>query len=171
MAPPAVTNEGLYGLKRGVRSCHTSVGGSRLSRIGPRRLLSVAMGLFICCCLVGCSASLNASPLPSVQGPESGFSLVVHNVDGPPVVITVNGKVMARSVCLLESNSPAPFVIPTNDLPLPWSVAVLRADGSSMGTWVEAGNDGPRQILIRGNVAAELPADQPAGPAPASCPP
>jgi hypothetical protein len=146
-------------------------GVTRLSKIDTRSLLFGAAASLLVAGLVGCSPGpTSSSSAPQLSG-TSGFSLVVHNVDGPPLTLKVNGTVVADSVCQLGSSSPAPFIVPNSTLPLPWNVTLVRADGSNMGSWTESGNNGPRQILIRGNQAAELPADEPGGPPPASCAP
>ena len=115
-----------------------------------------------------------ASSQPSFQATSvaSAFSLVIANIDGPPVDVVVNGRVVTHVMCQVTSTAAAPVLVPTADDPLPWTVHLDRADGRSLGTWTETGTSGPRMLLIRGTDAAELPAVSPAGAVPSSsCPP
>jgi hypothetical protein len=94
------------------------------------------------------------------------FFLDVANLDGPTVQVKINGRLVAIVRCQLESPTGGPMLTPDPQMPLPWTVRVERADGVPLGTWPEDGLHGPRQILIRGDQAAELPSDVSGGPAP-----
>jgi hypothetical protein len=109
---------------------------------------------------------------PAAGSPMPGqFFLGIANLDGPPVDIEVNGTVVATVSCQLDSNVGGPTLTPGPDLPLPWTVRVLRRNGVVLGSWQELGDRGPRQILIRGEQAVELASDVSGGPQPTgTCP-
>ena len=145
-----------YGLRESLRT------------VGSLAVLSSSMMM-----AAGCSPT-PASSRPSFPAPSaaSDFSLKIANIDGPPVDVVVNGRVVAHVTCQVTSTDPAPVLVPKADDPLPWTVDLKRADGRSLGTWTETGTRGPRMLLIRGSEAAELPAVTPAGRVPtSSCPP
>ena len=117
--------------------------------------------------LASCGLAPFATPKPS-------FSLVVNDIDGPAVRIVINGQDIAGTTCYLDpSFVPVPELTAGPDLPLPWTIDVRRADGTSIGSFTERGDDGPREILIRGDRATERQAGVfSAGPAPVGeCPP
>ncbi len=124
---------------------------------------------------VGCGSQPSSSgQSPPSTSPVLGsdFTLLIANIDGPPLDVVVNGKVTIRVTCQVTSQESAPVLKPGPELPLPWAVHLVKSDGQSLGEWTETGTNGPRMLLIRGADAAELPAGTPAGPAPApSCVP
>lgn len=119
---------------------------------------------------VGACSNPPSSSSSQLTPSSSNFELDIQNLDGPPVSVTINNKVVVeKSVCYLISTSPVPVFTSGPDLPLPWKVEVVKADGSVMGSWTETGNGGQRQIVIRGDQAWESSVDQPPGPVPVSC--
>ena len=108
--------------------------------------------------VVGCTTGPRATP--------TSFFLDVANIDGPSVAIEINGRVVGQSECQLDSAVGFPTLTPGPELALPWTVRLVRADGSALGSWVEAGATGPRRILVRSDGAIEGPSGAPAGPAP-----
>jgi hypothetical protein len=130
----------------------------------------VIVGLLALATAGACSNPPSSSP-SQLAPSSSNFELDIQNLDGPPVSVTINNKVVVeKSVSYLISTSPVPVFSPGPGLPLPWKVEVVKADGSVMGSWTETGDGGQRQIVIRGNQAWESSADQPPGPVPVSCP-
>ena len=98
------------------------------------------------------------------------FSLTVNNIDGPPVDVLVNGKIVVHVVCYAQDpNAVAPVLVPTGSLPpTPWTVTVTSRD-ATIGSWNEDGMHGPRTILIRaGGAAVEAAAGSNPGPMPGS---
>jgi len=146
------------------------MGGLRVRLFRGHRSLLVATAILLAAGSASCGNS-SVQSLPNTTAGTSAFSLIVHNIDGPPLELKVNGHVVADSACEPESSSPAPFVSATTGLPLPWQVELVRPDGSVFGSWTESGTDGPRQIVIRGDQASEGPAGAAVGPPPASCAP
>jgi hypothetical protein len=120
--------------------------------------------------LAACATQPGASPTVAPAPPP--FFLDVANLDGPPVDVTINGRPVAHVVCQL-AGAGGPKFTPGLSLPLPWTVTVVRAGGSSMGQWIETGSSGPRTILIRGDQAGEMASeDASGGPVPkGTCPP
>jgi hypothetical protein len=94
------------------------------------------------------------------------FSLTVVNIDGPPVDVKINGVVVAHVVCHGGAN---PAMTPSASLPLPWVVTVTKADGTVLGTWTEAGNNGGRKIEIRAGYVDEVAEELGGGPMPGPC--
>jgi hypothetical protein len=130
--------------------------------ISRRHGSSWLLGLLL---VVGCTAPLPTPPR---------FFLDVANVDGPPIAIEINGRVVGHIECQLNSGKGIPAVTPGPDLALPWTVRLVRADGSLFGRWVYSGAAGPRTIVIRTDGPIEGPSGHPVGPAPmpsATCPP
>jgi hypothetical protein len=138
----------------------------RSKMVGRSVASGAAAALLLVAGLAGCGQGPTSSPSAT-----SEFWLEIENLDGPHLTVEVNGQTMAQSVCQVESKSPVPHMTPSTSLPLPWTVTLIRADGSVMGSWTESGNDGPRQILIRGDQAGEFPAGLPGGPPAVSCQP
>lgn len=133
---------------------------------GPSRSPDRSLCLLFMLVVVGCTTVPQATP--------TSFFLDVANIDGPPVAIQINGQVVGQSRCQLDSGVGGPTLTPGPDLGLPWTVRLVRADGSAFGSWVETGVTGPRRILIRSDGALEGPNGAPAGPAPLpseTCPP
>lgn len=136
-------------------------GPSGVSR-SPGRFLCLLFVLVV----VGCTTVPQTTP--------TSFFLDVANIDGPQVAIEINGRVVGQSQCQLDSAVGFPTLTPGPDLALPWTVRLVRGDGSAFGSWVETGATGPRRILIRSDGALEGPHGAPAGPAPMpseTCPP
>ena len=95
------------------------------------------------------------SPTSPLSSPGQ-FSLTVVSIDGPPVDVRINGVVVAHVVCHGGSN---PAMTPSASFPLPWAVTVTKADGTVLGTWKEAGNNGDRMIEIRAGYVDEVAAE------------
>jgi len=131
-----------------------------------RRLGLAALALIAAACVAQPTASPTVGPTPPP------FFLDIANLDGPPVDVTINGHAVAHVVCQL-AGAGGPQFTPGPALPLPWTVAVVRAGGTSMGQWNETGSNGPRTILIRGYQAGEMASeDASGGPVPqGTCPP
>lgn len=131
---------------------------------GPSRSRGRSLCLLFTLAVVGCTTT--------PQTTQTSFFLDVANIDGPPVAIEINGRVVGQSRCQLDSNVGFPTLTPGPDLAVPWTVRLVRADGSGFGSWVETGSSGPRRIFIRGDRAIEGPHGIPAGPPPSeTCPP
>ena len=83
---------------------------------------------FLCIACVAC----NATPQPTANAAD--FSLHVQDIDGPPVVITVNGTDAVATTCGDERSlvlRPEQSNLPR----LPWVVAVKAMDGTSLESW------------------------------------
>jgi hypothetical protein len=102
----------------------------------------------------------------SPASPDRQFSLIVVNIDGPPVDVAINGEVVAHLVC---HGDPIPGMTPSARRPLPWTVTVTRSDGTVLGTWIEAGDNGDRKIDIRADYVVEVAANQGGGGMPGPC--
>lgn len=109
---------------------------------------------------------LTTVPAPS---PAEAFSLIVVNVDGPPVDVLVNGTlVLQHAACYLNDDYAPPALTPT--MAFPWHIEVRDARGASLGSFVENGNEGPKAILVRWDGATLIPRGANPGQAPkASC--
>lgn len=139
---------------------------------GASRSPGRSLGLLFVLVVVGCTPVPHATPTP--QATQPSFLLDVANIDGPPVTVEINGRVVGQSRCQLDSGVGFPTLTPGPDLALPWTVRLVRTDGSAFGTWVETGSTGARRIVIRSDGALEVPHGAPAGPAPMpseTCPP
>jgi hypothetical protein len=111
---------------------------------------------FAACALLGACA------------PAPAFFLTVVDIDGPAVDIAINGAVVGHAVCQMDApDAPAPQFSPSVGQPLPWSVELRRADGTVLATFVEAGGQGPRTIILRTSGPYEAAYGQNPGPAPA----
>jgi hypothetical protein len=98
----------------------------------------------------------------------SAFFLTVMDIDGPPVDVEINGKVIGHAVCQGTSFEPQPTYSPVNGSSLPWSVRILRHDGSVLAAFLEVGGHGPRTLFIRTTGAYEDSYGANPGPAPAA---
>jgi hypothetical protein len=130
------------------------------THLEPTRSTARSTCLLVLLVVVGCTTA--PSPSPS----QTAFYLDVANIDGPPVAIEINGRVVAQSRCQLDSGAGGPMLTPGPDAPLPWTVKLVRADGSVYGSWVETGTTGPRTILVRSDGVLEGPSVISGGPAP-----
>lgn len=112
------------------------------------------------------------TPTGSAAPSDAAFSLVITNLDGPPIDVLVNGKVVAHVVCDWQSDDTSVELKPGPSSQLPWQVQLVTASGESLGTLTEDGLAGPRVLIVRGTGVTEVPAGTPGGPAPfASCAP
>lgn len=135
-----------------------------------------SLGLLLAACLVaaGCrrGASVSPSATPASE-PSSGpvgsqpAFLLISNVDGPDLVVVVNGEVVGSAPCgggkdLVDGDAGLPA--------LPWSVQLREADGTVLLDSEYARSDLPFYIKIRGHewAGTRLPISGPVG---TGCPP
>ena len=112
--------------------------------------------------VLGISCSQNVGPPYS---PDLSFFVGIANIDGPPIEIWVNERLVATASCQLDGA--AGFELrPSAEMPLPWTISVFDNRGLKLGSWTEDGEDGPKQLLIRGSVAYYQSTSSGGGPRP-----
>ncbi len=118
----------------------------------PRVVLRVGLVLGGATLVVACTApapSPLATQAPIIPAP-SGWSLYVADVDGPPIVILIDGTVVARVPCSGYTQLQAgAHGVP----PLPWSLDVRREDGGLLHHFDVSGGDN-FTLLLRGDTVA-----------------
>ena len=140
----------------------------------PRhRASAVTLGVVVAL-LAGCGSigSLENGQLqpPFSSDPTQPFSLIVVNIDGPPVDVFVDGGPVVHAVCAPGGLDMPPEVVST--APFPWHIVVRRTGGPVLKTFDVTDTQGPQTVLVRTWGATLIPAGQNAGPAPAaSCGP
>jgi hypothetical protein len=126
--------------------------------------------------LAGVAGCGSTEPLPTgpyqpfTSDPSQPFSMIVVNIDGPPVDVYVDGAKAAHAVCAPGGVEVPPTVV--SSAPFPWYVEVRRSDGSLLGSFDASDSIGPLTIVVRTDSATVIPRGQNIGPAPgATCAP
>ena len=126
----------------------------------PRHRASAVTLAVVVALLAGCGSIGSTQP----------FSLIVVNIDGPPVDVFVDGGPVVHAVCAPGGLDMPPEVVST--APFPWHIVVRRTGGPVLKTFDVTDTQGPQTVLVRTWGATLIPAGQNAGPAPAaSCGP
>jgi hypothetical protein len=97
--------------------------------------------------------------------------LLVMNLDGPPVTVTINGTTLDRLVCQFQDGDSSALLRPGDDSvpPLPWSIGLVKDDGTELGAWEIDRLGGRRELVVR-SAGGALKSPGPAGPVPVSNP-
>lgn len=104
--------------------------------------------------------SVASIALLSVAACAPPYQLLVRNVDGPDVVLVINGQPVADVPC---NAGPIEITPGVNAPSLPWRLVLQRANGDVFAAWDVDGARGPRQeLVIRDIGAIEIPPADPA---------
>jgi len=125
---------------------------------------ALALGL-VCVVCAACGAMNNPTLTLVTTLAPVGFSFTVQNLDGPPVLVAVNGAEVGRVTCddlpSLELTAGQPGLPP-----LPWVVTVSAADGTVLDTWTMDGSADYVAFIRRYGTMLEQASSMNPGPGP-----
>ncbi|MGH2463836.1 MAG: hypothetical protein ACRDGI_00080, partial [Candidatus Limnocylindrales bacterium] len=105
-----------------------------------RSLVALTLVILLAGSVTGCRSSTATVPGTSATDP---FTVVVTNIDGPPVDVFINGSRTAEVACA----SGAILTVGSDGIPpLPWALDVRRRSGSDMAKFQVEGGVG--QVLL-----------------------
>jgi len=129
---------------------------------------AVVCGLALGLAYAGTGCSQTATLPPAATASPAAFALTVYDLDGPEADVRINGQKVGHVTCQVVSYSFLLEVDPASSPPLPWTVDLVRADGSLVATFLETGAGGSRTIFLRASGTFEQSTGLPVGPAPAA---
>ena len=126
------------------------------------KLRLVVIGLAASVALSGCTHAPALSPGPIDSGP---FYLLIPDMAGPrSLSVEINGHIVSSTVCdALKTQAVDPTILPSASMPLPWTVRLLRPNGTSLGIWAFGAGSGPQILEIQGDAVVNLPVGGPPG--------
>src|ERR1019366_8571856 len=120
----------------------------------------VVIGLAAVVALSGCTHAPALSPGPVDTGL---FYLLIADTDGPrSLSIEINGHIVDNTVCdAFKTQAADPSILPSASMPLPWTVRLLRPNGTSLGIWTFGKGSWPQVLEVQGEAVVILPVGGP----------